>query len=55
MYRLGPCIPIFRGGGGVIKNTKRMCIYEYVILFIIDTCEKCLLRFKKGHKHFCPR
>ena len=41
----------FLGGLFLIKNTKRMCICEYVI-FSIDTCEKCLLRFKKGNKQF---
>ena len=35
MYRLGPCIPIFRGGV-LIKSAKRMCMCEYVI-FGIDT------------------
>ena len=31
MYKLFPCIPIFRGGGGgVIKSAKRMCICDYV-------------------------
>ena len=34
MYRLGPCIPIFRGF--FIKSAKRMCICAYVI-FGIDT------------------
>ena len=50
MYRLRPCILIL-GFFVLIKNTKKMCICEYVI-FSIDTCEKCFFRFEKGYKRF---
>ena len=50
MYRLRPCIPIL-GFFVLIKNTKKMCICEYVI-FSIDTCEKCFLSLKKGISKF---
>ena len=50
MYRLGPCIPIFRWFF-FIKSAKRKFIYEYVI-FSIDTCEKCFLGLKKGISEF---
>ena len=49
MYRLGPCIPIFRGFFFFIKIAKRMCICEYVI-FGIDPYKKCVFRFEKGYK-----
>ena len=48
MYRLGPCIPIFRGFF-FIKSAKRMCIYDYV-KNRIGSCEKCFFRFEKGYK-----
>ena len=47
MYRLGPCIPIFRVF--FIKSAKRMGICEYVI-FGIDTYKKCVFKFEKGYK-----
>ena len=47
MYRLVPCIPIFRVF--FIKNAKRMCICEYVI-FCIGTYKKCVFRFEEGYK-----
>ena len=47
MYRLFPCIPIFRGF--FIKSAKRMCICDYV-KNRIGTCEKCVFRFEKGYK-----
>ena len=48
MYRLGPCIPIFRGVF-FIKSAKRMCMYEYV-KNCIGTYKKCIFRFEKGYK-----
>ena len=33
MYRLVPCIPIL--GSFFIKNEKRMCICDYVILILV--------------------
>ena len=53
MYRLGPCIAIL-GGVFLIKNTKKMCICEYVI-FSIDTFENVFLGLKKGISDFCSR
>ena len=47
MYRLFPCIPIFRGF--FIKSAKRMCICDYV-KNRIGTCEKCSFRFQKAYK-----
>ena len=40
MYRLVPCIPIFRGF--FIKSAKRMCICDYV-KNRIGTCKNVLL------------
>ena len=46
MYRLFPCIPIFRGF--FIKSAKRMCICDYV-KNRIGTCKKCVFfSLKKG-------
>ena len=47
MYRLFPCIPIFRGF--FIKSGKRMCICDYV-KNCIGTCKKCVFRFEKEYK-----
>ena len=47
MYRLVPCIPIFRGF--FIKSAKRMCICDYV-KNRIGTCKKCVFWFEKGYK-----
>ena len=47
MYKLFPCIPIFRGG--VIKHAKRMSIRDYV-KNCIGTCKKCVFWFEKGYK-----
>ena len=44
MYRLIPCIPIFRGF--FIKSAKRMCICDYV-KNRIGTCKKFAFRFKR--------
>ena len=50
MYRLFPCISIFRGEeGGLIKSAKKMCICDYVKNYI-GTCKKCVFRFEKGFK-----
>ena len=50
MYRLDPCIPILRGGGGFfIKNAKRICICQYVI-FSIDTFKNLCFDVKKEYK-----
>ena len=46
MYRLGPCIPIFRVFF-FIKSAKKTCICDYVI-FGIGAYEKCFLGLKKG-------
>ena len=47
MYRLVPCIPIFRGF--FIKSAKRMCICDYVENRI-GSCKKYVFRFEKGYK-----
>ena len=47
MYRLFPCIPIFRCF--FIKSTKRMCICDYV-KNCIGTCKKCVFQFEKGYQ-----
>ena len=47
MYRLFPCIPIFRGF--FIKSAKRMCICDYV-KNRIGTCKKIVFQFEKGYK-----
>ena len=47
MYKFGPCIPIFRGF--FIKNTKKMCICEYVKKRI-GTYKNCVFRFEEGYK-----
>ena len=55
MYRLRPCIPIFRllllllFFFFFIKSAKRMCICDYV-KSRIGTCKKCVFWFKKGYK-----
>ena len=48
MYKLFPCIPIFRGGG-FVKKAKRVCICDYVKNCIV-TCKRCAFRFEKGYK-----
>ena len=47
MYRLGICIPIFRGF--FIKSAKRMCICECVI-FSIDFFKNSCFDVKKEDK-----
>ena len=49
MYRLFPCIPIFRAFFFLIKSAKRMCICDYVKNHF-GTCKKCVFRFEKGYK-----
>ena len=61
MYRLRPCIPIFRLLLLLllllllfllfffIKSAKRVCICDYV-KSRIGTCKKCVFQFKKGYK-----
>ena len=46
MYRLGPCIPIFREVF-LIKSAKRMCICEYVKIVLV-LIKNALLGLKKG-------
>ena len=49
MCRLFPCIPIFRwgrGGGGLIKKCKKMCLCGGVKNRIV-TCEKSMFGEKK--------
>ena len=48
MYKLGPCIFIFRGVF-LIKSAKRMCICEYV-KNLIGTYKKCVFGFEEGYK-----
>ena len=47
MYRLFPCITIFRGV--FIKSAKKMCICDYV-KNCIGTCKKCAFGLEKGYK-----
>ena len=47
MYRLFPCIPIFRVF--FIKSAKKMCICDYV-KNRIGTCKKCAFGLEKGYK-----
>ena len=47
MYRLVPCVPIFRGF--FIKSAKRMCICDYV-KNRIDTFKNLCFDVKKGYK-----
>ena len=46
MYRLGPCIPIFREVF-LIKSAKRMCICEYVKIVLV-LIKNVFLGLKKG-------
>ena len=48
MYRLVPCIPIFRESF-LIKSAKRVCICDYVKNHI-GTCKKCVFQFEKVYK-----
>ena len=48
MYRLFPCIPIFRGFF-MIKSTKSMCLCDYV-KNRIGTCWNLCFGGKKGYK-----
>ena len=45
MYRLFPCIPIFRGEG-LLKSVKEMCMCGWVKNRIV-TCEKCMFWCEK--------
>ena len=47
MYRLFPCIPIFRGF--LLKSAKKMCICVGVKNHIV-TCEKCIFWCEKGYE-----
>ena len=53
MYRLFPCITIFRGaeggGGGWLKSVKRMCMCGWVKNCIV-TCEKFIFWCERGYK-----
>ena len=51
MFRLFPCIPIFRGGGGggaFIKKCKKICMSGWVKNCIV-TFEKCIFWCEKGY------
>ena len=52
MFRLFPCIPIFRGGEGgrgrLLKSVKKICMSGWVKNCIV-TFEKCIFWCEKGY------
>ena len=47
MYRLGPCIPIFRGF--FLLKVQKRCVYV-IMLFLVLVLIKIVFRFEKGYK-----
>ena len=49
MFRLFPCLPIFKGAFLLKVQKKKMCICDYV-KNRIGTCQKCIFWCGKGYK-----